>query len=44
MAAKARVPVEGMPLAVEQVLGQQAHKSHTPLVPVLSHSLPPSQA
>lgn len=37
-------PVEGMALAVEQVLGQQAHEGDSLVALVLGHSLPGSQA
>ena len=37
-------PVESMVLAIQEVLGEQAHDGNTPLVPVLCHSLPSPQA
>ena len=39
-----RLPMECMSLAIQQVLGQQAHKSHTPLALVLGYIVPSPQA
>ena len=35
--------MEGVSLAVEQMLGQQSHEGHPSLVPEVSHSLPGPQ-